>query len=316
MADQTPNEISQSEKMTAARLSLVSNAVLTLVKLAIGILTGSVSVLSEGAHSAMDLLASGLAFYTVRRADNPPDAEHPYGHGKMESLSALIQAVFLFGVGGYILYEAIQHLIRRAGPQRVDWGMGIMLLSAVVNVFIVRYMVRVARHTDSPALHAAAQDHRADIYTAIGVFIGLALVRVTGKSFFDPVLALCVALVIVHGAWEVVRGATSHLIDYRLPKEDVEIVQTVFDSEPSVLGYHKLRTRKAGSMRHIDAHVLMDDNLTLLQSHALTEQLEEKIRQVLPHTVVTLHTEPYHAELSHQHTEHGGPPPDQKIKRE
>ena len=305
---------SRTEKAAAARLSLLSNALLTVIKLTIGVLTNSVGVLSDGAHSASDVMASAIALYTVREADRPPDEDHPYGHGKMESVSALLQALLLFSAGSYIIYEAIQHLLHHEGPQRVDWGIGIMLVSAAVNTFIVRIVSRAAERTESPSLHAAAQDHRADIYPAVGVLLGLVLVKLTGNSIFDPILALGVALVIFRGAWHVVRDAMRNLVDRRLPEEDVQTVQRVFDSDPNVLGYHKVRTRMAGSTRHVDAHVMMDDDLTLLHSHQLTEALEKRVREALPHSVVTLHTEPFHAECEHQQQEHGGPPPDEKTK--
>lgn len=306
-----PSSQGQQEKLAAARVSLISNLVLTVIKLAIGLLSSSVSVISEGAHSASDLMASSLALVAVRVADRPPDETHPYGHGKMESMSAFVQALLLFGVAAYIIYEAIQHLVHHATPARVDWGIGIMVVSAVVNVFILRYVKRVAEQTDSQALRADAQDHRNDIYTAIGVLIGLILVRVTGRAFFDSVLALLVALVIVHGAWEVAREAFGTLVDRQLPQAEINVVRRVFDGDKNVLAYHKLRTRKAGSVRHVDAHVLMDDNLTLLEAHELTEQLEQRVREALSHSVVTLHTEPFQAEERHQQEEHGTSLPDE-----
>lgn len=313
MANETKELPGQREKIAAARLSLLSNSLLTVVKFAIGILTGSVSVISEGAHSLTDVLASSLALYTVRKSDRPPDEDHPYGHGKMENLSALVQGAALFGVGIYIIYEAVHHLLKHDGPQRVDWGMGIMIVSAIVNSFIVRYVQRAAKETASPSLHATARDHRADIYTAIGVLIGLILVRVTGKGFFDPALAIVVAFVVFHGAWEVAHEAAQTLLDRHLPEADIQSVRAIFDSDPHVLAYHKLRTRQAGSTRYVDAHVLMDDNLTLVASHEFTEDLEQKIREALPGGVVTLHTEPYYAERKRQQ-EQGGPPPDEIAK--
>ena len=315
MINAEPETILQTEKVAAARLSLLSNTLLTVIKLTIGLLTNSVGVLSDGAHSASDVMASAIALYTVREADRPPDEDHPYGHGKMESVSALVQAALLFTAGAYIVYEAVQHLLRREGPHRVDWGIGIMVASAIMNAGIVRVVSRAAERTESPSLRAAAQDHRADVFTAIGVLIGLLLVHLTGNPVFDPLMALGVSIVIFRGAWHVVRDAMRNLVDRSLPDADVQSVQRVFDSDPNVLGYHKVRTRMAGSTRHVDAHVMMDDDLTLLRSHQLTEALENKVREALPHSVVTLHTEPFHAECAHQQEEHGGPPPDEKTKR-
>ena len=314
MPNPESESIARTEKVNAARLSLLSNTLLTIIKLAIGVLTNSVGVLSDGAHSASDVLASAIALYTVRQADRPPDEDHPYGHGKLESVSALLQATILFTVGSYIVFEATRHLRNHEAPQRVDWGIAIMAASALVNTGIVRIISRAAKRTESPALRAAVQDHRADIYTAVAVLVGLVLVHVTHNSIFDPILAYGVSVVIFLGAYDVIRDSMRNLVDRSLPEQDLRTVQSVFDSDPNVLGYHKVRTRMAGSTRHVDAHVMMDDDLTLLRSHQLTEALESKVREALPHSVVTLHTEPFHAECEHQQAEHGGPPPDEKTK--
>lgn len=292
------------DKRKAALLSLYTNLFLMLLKVAVGVLSGSVSVLSEAAHSASDLVASGISVFSVRIADLPPDDLHPYGHGKAESLAALAQALLLLGAAAFIIYEAIGRLLHHAGPQRVEWGMAIMAVSALANVGVVRYMRGVAEATQSQALTADAENHRVDIYTAVGVLTGLLLVRITGRGFFDPLLAIAVAFLIIGATWRLMREAIFTLMDTHLPEADVETVRQVLQNEPSVLGYHKLRTRIAGAIRHVDAHVLMDDELTLVQAHDLTEQVEDHIRAALPNTVVTLHTEPYHAEQRHQTEDH------------
>ena len=309
VADNAARRPAPDEKVAAARLSLYSNIFLTGIKLAAGLLSGSVSVLSEAAHSASDLLASSIALVSVRVANLPPDEEHPYGHGKAESLSTLAEAVLLLFAAAWIIYEAITRLVAGAGPRRLGWGIAVMAISAVVNLLVVRTMFRVARQTDSLALHADAENHRADIYTAAGVLAGLVLVRITRRSLFDPILAIGVSMLIVRAAWRLIWGALGPLMDTKLPRSDVDRVRKVLDSEPGVLGYHRLRTRKSGSVRHVDAHVQMDDDMTLREAHDLTERVEDRIRQELPNTEVTLHTEPYRAELRHQHENHGGPPP-------
>ncbi len=295
----------QGDRMAAARLSLVSNLFLTGIKIGVGLLTGSVSILAEAAHSLSDLLASALTLVSVRAAERPPDDSHPYGHGKAESLSALAESLLLFLAAGYIVYEAVGKLKVKAGPQRLDWGLAVMATAALVNVFVVRFMFRVARQTGSQALHADAENHRADIYAASGVFVGLLLVRLTGLGIFDPILAIFVSFLILRTAWILAREALAPLMDSQLSPEDVDIVRHALDSDSSVLGYHKLRTRQSGSARFVDAHVLMDDDLTLWEAHELTEGVEERVRALLPNTEVTFHTEPFHAEQRHQQEEHG-----------
>lgn len=298
----------RGERVGAARLSLITNLLLSVLKIIVGLLTGSVSILAEAAHSLSDLLASGLTLVSIHAADRPPDRSHPYGHGKAESLSAMAEALLLFVAALFIVCEAISKFLAHAKPARVDWGIAVMAASALINVFVVRSMLAVARRSGSQALRADAENHRADIYAASGVFLGLVLVRLTGRGFFDPLLAILVALLIFRAAWSLADGALAPLMDSQLPAVDVEKVRRVLEEDPSVLAYHKLRTRQSGAERFVDAHILMDDDLTLAEAHELTEDVEEKVRAALPNTEVTLHTEPYRAERQHQHEHHDGPP--------
>jgi cation diffusion facilitator family transporter len=297
-------------KTAAARLSIASNTALVLLKLGVGFATGSVSVLSEAIHSASDLLAAGIAFFSVRASDTPPDAEHPYGHGKMEALSGLAESALIFAAAGYIIVEAVQRLIRPAAhPPQVAAGIAVMGCSALLNFCLSRYLHRVAQETDSLALEADAEHLRTDVLTSVGVLAGLALVHVTGLAGFDSVSALLVALLILYAAWRLSRNALRLLMDARLPAGEEAAIQEVLETEPRVLGYHKLRTRKSGSQRHVDVHVQMDDDCTLVEAHELAEELEDRIRAVLPEIHVNIHIEPYRAELRHQHEAHGAPPP-------
>lgn len=297
------------EKQIAARLSLLSNLTLLVLKVGVGVLTGSVSVLSEAAHSASDLFASALTFFSVRVVDMPPDEEHPYGHGKAEGLSTLAQGMLLAIVACYIVYEAVARLFVHHEPQRVEWGMLVMVVSAITNIFVVRFILRVAKKTGSLALASVSKDHLADIYAAAGVLIGLVLVRVTGKAYFDSLLAIAVALLIFRSAWHLFAEALALLLDTQLPEDETAKVREIFEKEAQILGYHKLRSRKSGSVRHIDAHILVDDHLTLLEAHDLTEEIEDRIREALPGAEVVLHTEPYHAEQEHQKQVHQSLPP-------
>jgi cation diffusion facilitator family transporter len=297
-------------KTSAARLSIASNTALVLLKLGVGFATGSVSVLSEAVHSASDLLAAGIAFFSVRASDTPPDAEHPYGHGKMEALSGLAESALIFAAAACIIYEAGLRLIRPAPqPPQVAAGIAVMGFSTLLNFYLSRYLRRVAQETDSLALEADAEHLRTDVLTSVGVLAGLALVRVTGQAWFDSVSALLVVLLILHAAWRLSRDALRLLMDVRLPAGEEAAIQEVLETEPRVLGYHKLRTRKSGSQRHVDVHVQMDDDCTLVEAHDLAEELEDRMRAVLPQIQVNIHIEPYRAEMRHQHEAHGAPPP-------
>jgi cation diffusion facilitator family transporter len=302
----------RTQKIGAARLSIVSNSLLTLLKLTVGVVSGSVSILSEAIHSASDLVASWIAFFSVRVSDRPADRDHPYGHGKIESLSSLAEALLIFAAAGYIIVESVEKWIARAQPEKLNLGMAVMGLSVVVNVLVARFLFRVARRTESLALEADAEHLRTDVYTSLGVLAGLALTWATDWHFIDPLVAIAVALLILHTAWQLTRRSLEPLMDAHLPQEEVASIRRILDSEPEVLGYHKLRTRKSGSHRHIDAHILLDDDLTLLEAHDLTERIEDRIRASIPNVEIMLHTEPYRAEQRHQHEHHGGPPPQER----
>jgi len=294
-----------ARKVAAARLSVMSNTLLTVTKLAVGIATGSVSVLSEAAHSANDLVAAGIAFFSVRVSDKPPDLRHPYGHGKVESVSGAIEAALIFGAAVYIVYEAVKKLLHGTGPLMVLPGIAVMACSTVVNVLVSRYLFRVAAETESLALKADGEHLRTDVLTSLGVLAGLGMVYVTGWTILDPLIAIAVALVICVAAFRITREAMHGLLDTGLPEGDLDVVREVLDNEPAVLAYHKLRSRRSGSSRHIDAHVLVADDLTLAEAHQLTEELEDRIRERLPRAEVMLHTEPHDAEVAHQREVHG-----------
>ncbi len=298
--------IRQRRKRKAALLSIVSNSALVVAKLVVGILSGSVSVLSEAIHSATDLVASFIAFFSVRASDTPPDAEHPYGHGKIEGVSGLVEALLIVLAALYIVYEAVASLLNpHAHSPALDAGLAVMAVSAIANFFISRYLKRVARETDSMALEADAEHLQADVLTSVGVFVGLALARMTGLSWLDPVAGLCVALLIVHTAYKLTRHSMTPLLDARLPVDEEERIKNILNNDSRVLGYHKLRTRKSGSQRHADVHVLIDDDSTLVEAHDLSEELEDGVRTALPDIQINIHIEPYHAEMRHQQEAHG-----------
>lgn len=294
------------EKLRAARVSIASNGVLVALKVAVGLATGSVAVLAEAVHSTTDLLAALVAFFAVRAASVPPDADHPYGHGKMESLSSLLEAVFIVGAAIYIFSEAIGTLrADKPTAQPTSWlAIGVMAISAVVNYFVVRYLFAVARKTDSPALEADARHLSVDIWTSVGVLVGLLLSRWTNNPAVDPIVAMGVSGFVLHIAVRIVREAVAPLSDAVLPVSEVRAIEEIIHADAQILDFHKLRTRKAGSQRHVDVHIQVDDEMSLKDAHDLTEALEDKIRAALPNVQVVIHTEPYEEERQH----HAGNP--------
>jgi len=264
----------QGPKVRAATLSVASNTVLVIGKLAVGLSIGSVSVISEAIHSGVDLLAAVIAWFAVRLSGQPADKEHPYGHGKYENLSGAVEAALIFVAAIWIVMEAVAKLRHGGEVEAPGWGVGIMAISAIMNFFVSTHLFRVGRATDSLALQADALHLRTDVWTSVGVLLGLAIIWI-GKLlvptldlyWVDPVSAILVALLIVHAAWEMTVHATRGLLDESLPQEDIDYIRETALNRGDIRSLHDLKTRKAGPERIIDAHVAVDFTLNVLEGH-------------------------------------------------
>ena len=281
-------------KRRAARLSVLSNTVLVLAKVAVGILSGSVSILSEAVHSGIDLVAAFIAWYSVRESDKPADDEHRYGHGKIENVAGTIEALMIFGAACYIIWQAIQKLL--AGKFEVEsLGLGalVMAVSALANYLISRHLMEVALKTDSVALKADALHLRTDVYTSVGVFGGLIAIKLTGIAVLDPIVAIMVALLIFKAAWDLTKTAFVPILDVKLPDDEEMLIHEVMGRyQGRFIEYHKLRTRKSGHIRHIDMHLVVPKLMTVEQGHTLSDELTAEIKQKLSHSQILVHVEP------------------------
>ena len=290
----------QSRKVNVAILSVFSNTTLVILKLVIGLMAGSVSIISEAIHSGVDLLAAVIALISVKTSNLPADHKHPYGHGKIENISGTVEALLIFFAAAWIIYEAIHKLMHPTALESLGWGIGVMLFSTVANIIVSEMLFKVGRATDSIALQADAWHLRTDVYTSAGVMISLVLIRVLawampGKNFFwiDPVAAICVALLIIKAAWDLTVQSGRDLLDANLPQnEEYLIREMIYAHRPSVHGYHHLRTRKAGNFRFVDFHLKVDPHMSVLASHEITEDLSVHIKGKYPYTSVNIHIEP------------------------
>jgi len=280
-------------KVNAATLSVGSNSFLILIKLFAGIITGSVSLIAEAVHSLMDLAAAGIALVSVRISDKPSDKQHPYGHGKAENVSGVIEGGLIFVAAGIIVYEAIKRLITGRTLELLEVGIAIMAVSIVVNVLVSRYLLKVAKATDSLALEVDARHLTTDVMTMVGVLVGLILVRFTGLNWIDPVVAILVALFIMRTAYELTRKSFGGLIDVKLPAAEESVIRScIMEHDYQVVAFHALRTRKAGSYRYIDLHLVMPKNESVEEAHRMCDHLERDIRNRLPRAHITIHVEP------------------------
>ncbi len=281
-----------NKKVKVARLSILSNSGLIILKVIVGISSGSVSIISEAIHSFMDLLASVVAFFSVRISDTPADERHPYGHGKFENISGVVEALLIFIAAFWIIYEAVKKIIQPSEVENIGFGVAVMIISAIVNVLVSRKLYIVARETDSVALEADALHLKTDVYTSVGVSAGLLLMWISGFHLVDPIIAIFVALLILKESYELFSKAYAPLLDLALPANDVTHIAAIIQKHCTAdMSFHNLRTRKAGNYRYVDFHLNLDPNKTVREAHELCDLIEENIKAEFDYTEVTIHVE-------------------------
>ncbi len=297
-------------KAGAAGLSIVSNSILIALKLAAGAITGSIAIITEAIHSAIDLLASVIALISVRRADEPPDAEHPYGHQRVENLAAAIEGMLILVGAGIIVFEATRRLVTGSELEELGVGLAVIGFSMVANLFVSGFLYRRAKALDSAALEADAAHLRTDAFTSAGVFVGLALVEITGEPAFDAIAALAVAAAIVVAGVRILSRSGRVLVDEAPPPEELDQIEAAIAAErthhPEICGYHKLRARRGGAQRYIDFHLQFRKGTTLELAHELAHEVRSSIERAIPHSEVLIHAEPEESMLPPE-KEKGGP---------
>jgi cation diffusion facilitator family transporter len=281
-------------KSRAAALSIASNSGLILLKVVAGTITGSVALLTEAMHSAIDLIASIVAFISVRKADEPADAEHPYGHEKIENLAAMIEGILILVGSGVIAFEAIRHLAVGSDVSHLGFGIAVVAVSIVVNFVVSGRLHQRAEETQSAALEADATHLRTDMATSLGVLVGLTLVSITGADWLDPAVALLLAAAIVREGFKILNRSSRVLVDEALPLDELDAISAEIRAfgPQGVAGFHKLRARRAGARRYVDLHVQFVAGTTLEQAHETAHRLQDAIATRIPGADVLIHLEP------------------------
>lgn len=283
-------------KTGAAGLSIASNSILIVLKLVAGAITGSIAILTEAIHSGIDLLASVIAFFSVRAADEPADREHPYGHEKVENMAAAIEGMLILVGAGIIIFEATRRLIDHSEVEHLGIGIAVIGFSALANLCVSTFLYRRAKALASPALEGDAAHLRTDAMTSGGVLLGLVLVEVTGEPAFDAIAALAVAAAIVYTGFNILVRSGRVLVDEAPPPAELDKIERAIASErshhPEIAGYHKLRARSSGARRYIDLHLQFHRGTTLEVAHQLSHQVREAIEAEVPRSEVLIHTEP------------------------
>ena len=281
-------------RVVALRAPLFSNALLVVAKVIVWLVSGSVSVLSEAAHSLADLLVTTMQVVTVRLASRPADENHAYGHGKFENLSAAIEALLILATGAYVVAQAIPHLVHPESTfPHLEIGIVVMFGSALINIVVATRLQGTANREQSPALLAEAAQLRADVITAAGVGVGLIAIKLTGATIIDPIISLLVAGLIAKSAFDVSVRAFFDLTDGRLPPQEEALIREIIDEHRGIfVGYHKLRTRRSGGGEFIDFHLQMRGDMPLRQAHNESDAIVVAIKEALPRAHVLIHLEP------------------------
>lgn len=285
---------SASGKAGAAAVSIVSNTGLILLKVVAGTVTGSVAILTEALHSVIDLIASVVAFFSVRKADEPADRTHPYGHEKIEHMAAAIEGMLILVGSGVIALEAVRRLASGGEVDELGFGITVIAVSIAVNLGVSSWLFRRARQTQSAALAADAEHLRTDMVSSVGVLAGLVLVQVTDAQWIDPVVALLVAAWISVAGLRILLHASRVLLDETLPQDEIDAITEEIHAfgTRGVRGFHALRARRAGARRYVDMHVQFASGTSLEDAHRTSHELQDAIRDRLGGSDVLIHIEP------------------------
>lgn len=281
-------------KTSAAGLSVVSNTLLVALKLVVGLLISSMAVIADAIDSATDVLAGALLLFSVRMSTQPADAQHPFGHGKIEGISATVEAGWILLAAGSILYQAVQRILAATPMGSPIAGIAVMAVSALVKAIVSMHLRGVAQLTDSIALRADADNLWADVIRSLGIMAGLAAVQLTSWDIIDPLIAIGVALLMFKMVYDLARASIGQLLDVKLPADEERIILDAISGclSREAVNFHELRSRKAGSERHIDLHLVFPRMVTVEEAHALCDCVEENIKAKLAHSHVTIHIEP------------------------
>ena len=295
MAGQVSQEqgLPRDRASRAAVVPVLSNAFVLVLKAVVGLMTGSIAVLSDAMDSFEDVGASLFDLWSVRLSAKPADQEHPYGHGKVEGIAATAEGLLIGGGGVFIFYQAIHRLISGQAEIGVGLGLVAMIVTAFVNLGVVFHIARAAKETGSLVLTAASRHLWTNVAQAIAVITALVLVGLTGRREFDAIVALLLSAFLVFSAARIIMGATRQIMDVRLPLDEEEVIQGALRRyEGQVVGFHKLRTRRSGHQRYVELHLIVDPKRSVEEIHTVCDGIEGDIQERLPGAEVTIHVEP------------------------
>ena len=287
-------DINKKKKLTAL-LSITSNVLLTILKIIAGIISGSLSIISEAIHSLGDFIASLLTFFSVSKSSEPADDDHPYGHGKYEDMSGFIEGILIILASVYIIYEASNKIISgNTMPAENNLGIIVMGIAVVVNIIVSSMLFKTAKEANSISLYADGEHLRTDVYSSLGVFLGLLLIKYTGYSILDPIIAILVAVIIYRAGFTISRKAIRRLLDFSLPNEDIEKIKEIVNkfSDSVKLKEHSIKARQTGPSKDIDLILQFKEDTTICECHKICDEIEKQIQTIYVNSSISIHAEP------------------------
>jgi len=293
MVENHRNFDADRKRLRTAYFSLGSAVILASAKFVVGVLSGSLGVLSSAFDSLADIFMSAVNLLSIRKSMDPADTNHPYGHGKAETLATVFQAVVIAATGGWVVWEGVHRLIERRVPESAEKGIVIMAIALAASWYISKRIRKAGEETGSSALVADSVHFATDVYTNAGILGSLLIFRFTGWAWLDPGVAILVGIYILVTAARLFLSAIQDLMDRGLPEETVELVRRIIDEHrPMVVDFHDLRTRRAGSEKHVDFHVVICREYKLEDAHRVADHLEKEVQQALGNAHVVTHIDP------------------------
>lgn len=284
-----------NKKKFVAGLSITSNIILSVLKIITGILSGSLSIISEAIHSLSDLFASVLTFFSVIKSSLPADSDHPYGHGKYEDMAGFIEGDLIIFAALLIIWEASKKILFGFDMNtESNLGIAVMFVAVIFNIIVSSLLFKVARETNSISLYADGEHLRTDVYSSLGVMLGLVLIKVTGYSLLDPVIAIIVAAIIFKAGYSISKRAGSNLLDHSLPEENINSIKQIISNYSAnvTMKPQSLKARQVGPTKDIDLILQFQKDTSICECHKICDEIEKQICLLYPNCSISIHSEP------------------------
>lgn len=285
--------------MTAQRKATIVStsvaAILTIIKLVVGIASGSVAVLASAVDSVLDMFVSIFNYFAIHNSEKPADSSFNYGRGKIEALASVIEGTIIAMSGLFLLYQAIIKAIEGTVSSYLNESLMIMIISLIITIALVIYLNSVAKKTNSMVIKADALHYKTDVYTNAAVLISLLLIQFTGYEIIDVIVGGGISIFIIYSAYELIRDGVLVLLDKSIESEKVEEIINIIKDEKQVNTYHLLKTREAGHQTFVEVHLVFDCLITLMDAHRVSDRVEDKIRNIdtTRDWIINVHMDPY-----------------------